>query len=119
MDKVNVLDKFKLFSDHWNPKVAGELNGQQIKLVRFLGEFVWHHHDKEDEFFYVVKGKFKMHFKDKILEVCENEFLIVPHGVEHKSVADEEVCAMVFEPKTTINTGNVENELTQKILDKL
>jgi mannose-6-phosphate isomerase-like protein (cupin superfamily) len=119
MEKVNVFEKLALFSEHWDPKIVGELNGQQVKLVKFLGEFIWHLHEKEDEMFYVIKGKFRMQFRDREIEVGENEFLIVPKGTEHRSVADEEVCVVIFEPKTAINTGNVDNEFTHKILDRL
>jgi mannose-6-phosphate isomerase-like protein (cupin superfamily) len=119
MEKVNVFEKLELFSDHWNPKIVGELNGQQVKLVKFLGDFIWHLHENEDELFYVIKGKFTMQFREREIEVNENEFLIVPRGIEHRSVAKEEVSVMVFEPKSTLNTGNVNNELTQKILEKL
>lgn len=119
MEKVNVLDKLALFSDHWNPKIVGELNGQQVKLVKFLGEFIWHLHENEDELFYVIKGKFKMQFRDSEIEVGENEFLIVPKGLEHRSFAEKEVSVMVFEPRTAVNTGNVQSELTKRILDKL
>ena len=118
MKKVNVREKLDLFTDHWDPKIVGELNGQQVKLVKFLGEFIWHTHENEDEMFYVIKGKFKMHFRNEIVEVCENEFLIVPKGIEHKSVSDEEVEVMVFEPKSALNTGNVINELTKRLLDR-
>ena len=119
MDKININKKFSLFSDYWNPRIVGELNGQYVKLVKFLGEFIWHTHENEDELFFVVKGKFKMHYHDKIVEVLENELLIVPKGVEHKSVAEEEVWVMVFEPVTTLNTGNIKSELTKNNLDKL
>jgi mannose-6-phosphate isomerase-like protein (cupin superfamily) len=116
IEKINLAEKFSLFTDHWSPKIAGELNGQQVKLVKFKGEFVWHHHEQEDELFYVVKGSFDMHFRDKIVTVNEGEFIIVPHGVEHKPVAAEEVHVMLFEPATTLNTGNTENEKTVKEL---
>jgi len=119
MEKVNVLEKLSLFTDHWDPKIVGELNGQQVKLVKFLGDFIWHLHENEDELFYVIKGKFKMQFHDREIEVGINEFLIVPKGIEHRSVAEEEVCVMVFEPRTAVNTGNVNSELTKRILDKL
>jgi len=119
MEKINVIEKLNLFSDHWNPKIIGELNGQQVKLVKFLGDFIWHHHDNEDEMFFVLKGKFKMEFRDKIIEIGEQEMLIVPRGVEHRSSAAEEVWVMVFEPKSTINTGNVSNDLTKNILERL
>lgn len=107
MEKVNLRDKLARFSDHWNPKVVGDLNGQQVKLVKFAGEFVWHHHDHEDELFLVVGGRFRMEFRDRHVWLEEGEFLIVPRGVEHRPVADEEVHVLLFEPATTLNTGNV------------
>lgn len=107
MHAVNITNHFNEIKEYWEPKVVGELNGQYVKLVKFQGEFIWHQHEKEDELFFVVSGKFKMEFRDKIVEVNENEFLIVPHGVEHRSVAEEEVWIMVFEPVTTLKTGNV------------
>lgn len=119
MHKINLAEKFSLFNDHFSPKVVGELNGQQVKLVKFKGEFVWHHHDHEDELFYVVKGNFDMHMRDKIVTVHEGEFIIMPRGVEHKPVANEEVEIMLFEPATTLNTGNVTNEKTVKELKHL
>ena len=117
MEKVNIQQKLSLFSEHWSPKIVGELNGQQVKLVKFKGEFVWHKHDHEDELFYVIKGRFKMEFRDKTVEINEKEFLIVPKGVEHKPVAESEVSIMLFEPSSTLNTGNIQNELTKKTLD--
>ena len=119
MEKVNLAEKLSLFSDYWSPKIVGELNGQQVKLVKFKGPFVWHHHDNEDELFYVVKGSFDMEFRDKIVTIKEGEFLIVPKGTEHRPNAKEEVEVMLFEPAATLNTGNVENERTVKELDKL
>jgi len=119
MEKVNVLEKLSLFTDYFNPKIVGELNGQHIKLVKFKGEFVWHHHDNEDELFYVVKGCFDMHLRDKIITINAGEFLIVPKGVQHKPVAKEEVEIMLFEPATTLNTGNIINEKTVTTLDHL
>ena len=119
MNKVNIAKKLASFSDYWNPRIVGELNGQQVKLVKFKGAFVWHKHDNEDELFLVVKGKFKMEFRDKMVELCENEFIIVPKGVEHKPVADEEVEVMLFEPATTLNTGNNRGELTRDTLDTI
>jgi mannose-6-phosphate isomerase-like protein (cupin superfamily) len=119
MDKINISQKFSLFNDYFNPRVVGELHGQQVKLVKFQGEFVWHKHDHEDELFYVVKGKFQMLFRDKTVEIKEHEFLIVPRGVEHKPVAAEEVSMMLFEPATTLNTGNVESDLTRHDLEKI
>lgn len=100
------------FNDYFNPRVAGELNGQQVKLVKFQGEFVWHHHDHEDELFYVVKGSFDMQLRDRTITVNAGEFLIMPRGVEHRPVAKDEVEIMLFEPATTLNTGNVINEKT-------
>ena len=112
MDKVNLAHKFSLIQDHWQPRIAGELNGQQVKLVKFHGPFLWHHHDDEDELFLVVKGRFNMEFRDKTITIEEGEFLIVPRGVEHRPVADEEVQVVLFEPATTLNTGNQRNERT-------
>jgi mannose-6-phosphate isomerase-like protein (cupin superfamily) len=106
-----------LFSDYWSPKIAGELNGQQVKLVKFKGPFTWHHHDNEDELFLVVKGSFTMEFRDKHVRLEEGEFLIVPRGVEHRPNAAEEVAVLLFEPASTLNTGNTENELTKKDLE--
>jgi mannose-6-phosphate isomerase-like protein (cupin superfamily) len=119
MQKINLQQKLSTFSDYFNPRVVGELNGQQVKLVKFIGEFVWHHHDHEDELFYVVKGSFDMQLRDKTITVNAGEFLIMPRGVEHRPVAQEEVEIMLFEPATTLNTGNVENELTRKDLEKI
>ena len=112
MEKVNLRDKLARFSDHWSPKVVGELNGQQVKLVKFAGEFVWHHHDHEDELFLVVAGRFRMEFQDRHVGLEEGEFLIVPRGVEHRPVADEEVHVLLFEPAAILNTGNVRDERT-------
>lgn len=112
MEKVNLAEKLTLFNDHWHPRTVGDLNGQQVKLVKFSGEFVWHHHEQEDELFLVVKGRFQMEFRDKTIELEEGEFLIVPRGVEHRPVAQEEVQVLLFEPASTLNTGDVQNELT-------
>lgn len=117
MEKVNLIQKFSLFTDHWNPRIVGELNGQHVKLVKLKGEFVWHKHDHEDELFFVIKGSFKMEFREKSIVVNENEFLIVPKGVEHRPVAVEEVSIMLFEPATTLNTGDAKSELTKTVLD--
>ena len=119
MDKVNISEKLSQFSDHYNPRIIGELNGQYVKAVKLMGEFVWHHHDNEDELFLVIKGKLKMEFRDKIVEVMPGEFIIVPKGVEHKPVAEDEVHILLFEPASTLNTGNVENERTRKVLAKI
>jgi len=112
MEKINIADKFSLFSDHFSPKIVGELNGQHVKLVKFKGPFIWHHHDHEDEMFYVVRGHFDMEFMDKTITIHEGEFIIVPRGVEHRPNAIEEVEIMLFEPATTLNTGNVINDRT-------
>lgn len=119
MEKVNLKQKFSMFSEHWSPKIVGELNGQYVKLAKLKGEFVWHKHDAEDELFFVVKGSFQMHYLNKVIEVKENEFLIVPKGVEHKPVAKEEVWVMLFEPASTINTGDIESEMTKKDLERI
>ena len=119
MDKVNLTEKFSIFSEHWSPKIVGELNGQHVKLVKFKGEFVWHHHDDEDEMFYVVKGNFNMEFRDKIVVLNEGEFLIVPKGIEHRPVAAEEVWVMLFEPASTLNTGNEMNDKTKQKLESI
>ena len=119
MQKVNLTEKFAMFREQWSPKIVGELNGQYVKLAKFQGEFVWHHHEVEDELFLVVKGKFAMHYRDRVEEIEEGEFVIVPAGVEHKPVADEEVRVLLFEPKSTLNTGNVRNQRTLDELQKL
>jgi mannose-6-phosphate isomerase-like protein (cupin superfamily) len=119
MNTVNLREKFSMFNDYWNPRIAGELNGQQIKLVKLKGAFAWHHHEKEDELFYVVKGSFIMEFLDKTIQINEGEFIIVPKGVEHRPNAQEEVWIMLFEPATTINTGETENEFTKKELETI
>jgi mannose-6-phosphate isomerase-like protein (cupin superfamily) len=117
MHKVNLAQKLSCFEDHWSPKIVGQLNGQHVKLVKFQGEFVWHHHDSEDELFLVVHGSFRMDYKDtagaeKSMELEEGEFVIVPRGTEHRPVAGKEVHVMLFEPTGTLNTGNVMDALT-------
>lgn len=119
IEKVNVSDKLSLFSDHWNPRIVGELNGQHIKLVKLLGEFVWHKHDHEDEMFFVLSGVLNMEFRDKVEVIKSNEFIIVPKGVEHRPVAESEVEIMLFEPNTTLNTGDTTGELTRELLEKI
>jgi mannose-6-phosphate isomerase-like protein (cupin superfamily) len=119
MEKVNLREKFDLFTEQWSPKIVGELNGQQVKLVKFLGPFVWHHHDHEDELFFVAKGRFRMEFRDRHVWLEPGEFLIVPRGVEHRPVAEEEAQVLLFEPATTLNTGNVRNERTKERLEKI
>jgi len=119
IERVNLREKLSLFDTHWDPKIVGELNGQHVKLVKFKGEFVWHHHEHEDELFLVVKGRFTMEFRDRNVPLEEGEFLIVPRGVEHRPVADEEVQIMMFEPAGTLNTGNVKSEKTREVLEKI
>jgi mannose-6-phosphate isomerase-like protein (cupin superfamily) len=110
--KVNLAEMLGRFTEHWQPKIVGELNGQQVKLVKFRGEFVWHRHDHEDELFLVVRGRFRMELRDRVVELAEGEFLVVPAGVDHRPVADEEVAVLLFEPAGTLNTGNVRSERT-------
>ena len=119
MEKVNLAEKLGLFTDYWNPRIAGELNGQQVKLVKFMGPFVWHHHEQEDELFLVVKGRFRMEFRDRDVWLEQGEFLIVPHGVEHRPVAEEEVHVLLFEPASTLNTGNVRSERTVERVERI
>ena len=116
MEKINLSEKFSQFSDFWNPRILGELNGQLVKAAKLKGEFIWHHHEHEDELFLVIKGKLKMEFRDKAVEIYPGEMIIVPRGVEHRPVAEEEVELLLFEPASTVNTGNVENERTVKEL---
>ena len=119
MEKINISQKLELFSDYWNPRIVGELNGQEVKLVKFKGEFVWHHHENEDEMFLVIDGEFKMEFRDKVVPLKAGDFIIVPKGVEHKPVAENEVSVMLFEPASTLNTGNTKGALTQAHLKKI
>lgn len=119
MQKINLDEKFNLFSEYWSPKIVGEMNDSYVKLAKLKGEFVWHNHDHEDELFFVVKGKLLLKFRDRDVYVKEGELIIVPKGVEHLPIAEEEVCVMLIEPKSTQNTGNVENELTKKELGKI
>jgi mannose-6-phosphate isomerase-like protein (cupin superfamily) len=119
MEKVNLREKLARFSDQWSPKIVGELNAQLVKLVKFQGPFVWHHHEQEDELFLVVKGRFRMEFRDRHVWLEEGEFLIVPRGVEHRPVAEEEAHVLLFEPGSTLNTGNVRNERTLEELERL
>src|SRR5438034_11496417 len=119
MDKVNLEQKFSLFRKHWKPKIVGELNGQHVKLVKFVGPFEWHYHEVEDELFLVVKGRFTMQFRDRDVDVEQGEFLIVPRGVEHRPVAEEEVEVMLFEPAGTLNTGNIQSDRTADVLERL
>ena len=128
MNTINLAQKFSLIYDHWNPRIVGELNGQYVKLVKFQGPFTWHHHENEDEMFLVVKGRFRMEFREqpgepaastqaKEIWLEQGEFCIVPRGVEHRPVAEEECHVLLFEPATTLNTGNVQDDFTVPVLD--
>jgi mannose-6-phosphate isomerase-like protein (cupin superfamily) len=120
MTKVSIAGKLLQFSDYFHPRIVGELNGQHVKLVKFQGEFVWHHHEHEDELFLVINGRFRMEFRDRREWIEEGEFLIVPRGVEHRPVAEQEVAVLLFEPATTLNTGNVRDDvLTREQLERL
>lgn len=119
MEKINLLQKFDLFSDHWHPRIVGELNGQHVKLAKFAGAFIWHHHEHEDELFYVVKGSFVMELRDGNQVLNEGDMMIVPRGVEHRPVAEQEVWVMLFEPASTRNTGDVVEERTRTGLEKI
>lgn len=111
-NKVNLSEKLAAVYDYWSPKIVGELNNQQVKIARLKGSFIWHHHENEDELFLILKGKLKIHLKEKTVHLNEGEFFIVPKGVEHKPAADEEVHVLLFEPADTLNTGNVKNKMT-------
>ncbi len=133
MNKVNLGQKLSLINDHWNPRIIGELNGQHLKLVKFKGPFTWHHHEHEDEMFLVVKGRFRMEFREcagdapgldghrahQEVWLEEGEFIVVPRGIEHRPVADEEAAVLLFEPASTLNTGNVQDEFTVPKLEWL
>ncbi len=112
MDKINLTEKFDLFSEHWTPKIVAELNGQHVKIAKLLGEFEWHQHENEDELFWIVKGNLLVHFRDKTVELSPGEILIIPKGVEHKPEAPEEVHLVMFEPVGTVNTGESESDRT-------
>ena len=112
INKVNIAQKFDLFQEQWSPKIVGELNDSHVKLVKLKGEFVWHHHDDEDELFLVVKGRLLIKLRNKDIWLNEGEFVIIPKGVEHLPIAEEETQALLLEPKSTLNTGNVDNERT-------
>jgi mannose-6-phosphate isomerase-like protein (cupin superfamily) len=119
METVNLKQKFDTFSECWSPKIIGELNDSYVKAAKLKGEFIWHHHDSEDELFLVTKGTLRMKFRDHEAFVGPGEFLIVPHGVEHLPVADEEVHLVLIEPKSTLNTGNITNERTVAQLERI
>ena len=119
MDVIRLSEKLSRFSDHWHPRIVGELNGQQVKLAKLQGEFVWHDHANEDELFLVLKGRLRMEFRDRTVEIGEGEMIIVPRGVEHRPVADQEVHVMLFEPASTRHTGDVETALTRHELERI
>ena len=119
MDKISLDEKFALFDEHWRPKIIATVNGQDVKLIKVKGEFVWHHHANEDEFFIVWKGKFRVEFRDRIVELAPGECVVVPRGIEHRTCADEEVQVLCFEPAGVINTGNVESDQTASVLERI
>ena len=119
MNKINLADKFSLFYEYWTPKLVGELNGQQLKIAKLSGEFIWHHHEDADEMFLVIKGQLQIEFRDKLIELQEGELLVVPKGVEHRPVAKEEVWVLLIETAGTLNTGNVVDEKTKIELESL
>ena len=113
INKININNKFSLFSDHWSPKILASINDHHVKIAKLKGDFIWHKHDNEDELFFVIRGKLIMEFRDRTIELNEQEMLVVPKGVEHRPVALDEVCVILIEPATTINTGDKNNELTR------
>ncbi|KXI33622.1 mannose-6-phosphate isomerase [Bacillus sp. P003] len=119
MSKTNVQEKFLQINDYWNPRISGELNDSYIKMVKIKGEFIWHHHDDEDEMFFVCKGKLVIRFRDSEIALNEGEFIVIPKGIEHQPIAVEEVHLLLIEPKTTLNTGNVINERTVSIPERI
>ena len=119
VDKVSLAEKFAAFTGHWSPKILADLNGQQVKAVKFQGAFVWHHHDHEDEMFLVHRGSFRMELRDRVVSLGPGDFIVIPRGVEHRPVADEEVEVVLFEPAGTLNTGSVHNDRTVAVLDRI
>jgi mannose-6-phosphate isomerase-like protein (cupin superfamily) len=120
IEKINIAQKLSLFNDHWNPKIIGELNGQHVKLAKFQGEFVWHKHDNEDELFYVLEGEFDMELRDRTINIKKGDMIIIPRGMEHRPVAKNEVQILLFEPATTLNTGDrTDSEMTKNKLDRI
>jgi mannose-6-phosphate isomerase-like protein (cupin superfamily) len=119
MEKVNIEEKFQQIHEHWKPRIVAELNGQLVKLVKLMGEFTWHHHPNEDELFLVMKGRFRMEFREKHIWLNQGDFIVVPRGVEHRPVAEEEAHVLLFEPTSTLNTGNVRNEMTLGELERI
>lgn len=119
MEKINLNSKLATFHDHWSPKIVGDLNDSYVKLVKFKGEFVWHQHDDEDELFFIIKGELLIKFRDRDVYLKEGEFIIIPKGIEHLPVAEQEVHAMLIEPKSTLNTGDAIDERTKHVLDRI
>ena len=119
IEKINISNKLEMFSGYFDPKIVAGLNGQHVKLVKFKGEFVWHKHDQEDEMFLVISGNFNMELRDKIINIEQGEFIVIPKGTEHKPVAEEEVHILLFEPASTLNTGGIENEFTKHDPEKI
>lgn len=119
IEKVNIEEKLGRINDYWNPRIIGELNGQQVKLTKLKGEFVWHKHDNEDEMFLIIKGELEMQLRDGPINIKPGEFIIIPKGVEHKPVANDEVHLVLFEPASTLNTGNVRNDFTKEKLERI
>jgi mannose-6-phosphate isomerase-like protein (cupin superfamily) len=119
MTAINLQDKFDLIHDYWKPRVVAELNGQQVKMSKVKGEFVWHDHKNEDELFYIIRGTLQMEFRDRVVEVKEGEMIVVPRGVEHRPVAKEEVWMLLFEPASTKHTGDVKSDLTVDHFEKI
>lgn len=119
MDKINLSQKFNLFTEYWSPKIVGDLNDSYIKLAKLKGEFDWHHHEEEDELFFIVKGKLLIKFRDKDVWLNEGEFIVIPRGIDHLPIAEDEVHALLIEPKGTLNTGNVITEKTKEVLERI
>ena len=119
MKVINIKDKFSLFTDHWSPKIIGQLNGQDVKLAKLQGEFIWHNHKDEDELFYVIKGTLRIEFRDKTSTLNEGDMLVIPKGIEHKPIAKEEVWVLLFEPSNIKHTGEVKHELTKETFEKI
>ncbi len=119
MDVINIEQKFKLFDEQWSPKIIGQLNGQDVKLAKLQGEFVWHDHKNDDELFYVIKGTLQIEFREKMVTLNAGEMLVIPKGIEHKPIAEKEVWILLFEPSNIKHTGDIEHELTKKTFDKI
>ncbi|MDY7395381.1 cupin domain-containing protein [Aureibaculum sp. 2210JD6-5] len=117
MDVINIKDKFSLFKEHWSPKIIGQLNGQDVKIAKLKGEFVWHNHKDEDELFFIIKGTLIIEFKDRTVKLKEGEMLIIPRGIEHKPIAENEVLVLLFEPSSIKHTGEINHELTKRNFD--